>query len=310
MGASVAPSTFPGGAALIDGAVGWVLLAGDAAPRLGAAQAWAQRARVADIQVVVDDARVAGLVARRAQLFSPAPTVWRIDGGDLLAAEPMPAPVPLPGPEAPDLRALLTDAGLALVEEDGMVLGELLGLEVARIVHGPEGPEMEVGVGRADRELTGMAHAELSDADRLARVVDIVGRERRPGAPPHPINRLVPERWLRASLVSEPGLVGAAELAAVPSVVGRQHLKETAVATAVGTDLHGDALVVTCSVGVDLDLVPAAADDRAAHAPEAPLVLAVPARDALGLTADLAARLAAPAQVLAVDGDWRIPWSR
>ncbi|MGI8939142.1 MAG: hypothetical protein ACR2JF_13205 [Iamia sp.] len=309
MGPSAAPSPFPGGAALVDGTVGWVLLAGDAASRLGGALAWAHRAEAADLHLVVDDARAAGLVARRAAPFAPAPSVWGIDGADLVAAEPTPAPVPLPAPEAPELRALLTQAGLALVEEDGMVLGELLGLEVARVVHGPDGPEMEVGVGRVDRELTEMAHAELSDADRLARVVDIVGRERRPGAPPHPINQLVPERWLRASLVAEPSLVGAAELVAVSSVVGRANLKETAVATAVGTDRHGESLVVTCSVGVDLDLVPAAADDRAAHAPDARLVLAVPARDALGLTAELAARLVDPARVLPVDGDWRIPWS-
>ncbi|WCO66450.1 hypothetical protein PO878_18285 [Iamia majanohamensis] len=309
MGASSSPSAFPGGAARLDGDVGWVLLAGDAAPRLGAALAWARRAGVRDLHVVVDEPEASGLVARRAALCAPAPTVWVVDGASLAPATAAPAPVPLPAPSAPELRALLVDAGLTVVDEDGMALGELLGLEVARITHGPDGPVLDVGVGKADRELTAMAHAEATDAARVARVVDIVRAERRPGAPPHPINQLVPERWLRASLVAEPALVDAAELHPVPSVVGRTNLKDVGVATAVGTDLDGAPLVVTCSVGVDLDLVPSAADDRAAHAPGARLVLAVPARDALGLTADLAAVLDPPAEVRPVDGDWRIPWS-
>lgn len=302
-------SPFPGGAALVDGDEGWVLLAGDAGPKLGAALAWARRTGVTRVSVVVDDADAAGLLARRAALFTPSPGVWGIDGAALVPAVAAMAPVPLPAPEAPELRALLTEAGLTVVDEDGMALGELLGLEVARIVHGPDGPELDVGVGRADRELTAMAHADLSPAARLARVVDIVGRERRPEAPPHPINRLVPERWLRASLVADPGLIGASALRPVPSVVGRRNLRETAVATAVGTDPAYRGLVVTCSAGVDLDLVPAAADDRAAHAPGARLVLALRARDALPLTAELAAMVDPPAEIVTFGGDWQTPWS-
>ncbi len=309
MGASSSPSPFPGGAARLDGDAGWVLLAGEAAGALGAALAWARRTGATDLHVVVDDPALVGRVARQAALLAPAPTVWAVDGADLVRAAPEPAPVPLPAPDAPALRALLVAAGLTVVDEDGMALGELLGLEVARITHGAHGPELDVGVGRADRELTAMAHGDLPDADRVARVVDIVGRERRPGAPPHPLNQLVPERWLRASLVADPALVGAASLWPVPSAVPRTNLRDVGVASAVGTGLEGRPLAVTCSVGVDLDLVPAAVDDRAVHAPGARLVLAVPARDALGLTADLAALTDPPAEVLPVDGDWRIPWS-
>ena len=76
-------------------------------------------------------------------------------------------------------------------------------------------------------------------------------------------------------------------------------------ATAVGTDLDGRPVVVTCSTGVDLDLVPSAADDRLTHAPGARLVLAVPADDALGITSDLAALLRQGAQVVTVPDDWR-----
>jgi hypothetical protein len=57
---------------------------------------------------------------------------------------------------------------------------------------------------------------------------------------------------------------------------------------------------------VDLELVPGAADDRLAHDPDARLVLAVPARDALAVTTELASHLIAPAEVVAVDDDWRM----
>ncbi len=307
-----APVALPSGAAMVVGDAAWVLLADDAGSSLGAALAWGRRSGAASLHVVVDDSAAegaAGLVARRATLVDPAPEVWRVRGDELLAAEAsVVEPVGSP-PRSPELVSLLEEAGLSVVTEGDAILGELLGLEVARIVSGPDGPALEVGVGRFDRELTEMAHAHLAPADRLMRAVEIVARYRRPGAPPHPLNQLVPERWMRAAVVADPSLVEAAGLRPVPSAVPRPNLKATWVASAVGVDATGGPVVVTCSTGVDLDLVPAAADDRAARAPGARLVLAVPARDALPVTVDLARRLADPADVVAIDGDWRIPWA-
>ena len=109
---------------------------------------------------------------------------------------------------------------------------------------------------------------------------------------------------MRSVLIARPELVGAAELRAVGSAIPRANLKEAGVASAVGTDLDGEPLVVTCSTGVDLDLVPSAADDRLTHAPCARLVLAVPTKDALPVTTDLAAHLLEPATVVPVGDDW------
>ena len=64
-------------------------------------------------------------------------------------------------------------------------------------------------------------------------------------------------------------------------------------------------MVVACSVGVHLDLVPAAADARAALAPDARLLLALPERDAHPVTEALAARLLSPAELVPIEGDWR-----
>ena len=56
-------------------------------------------------------------------------------------------------------------------------------------------------------------------------------------------------------------------------------------------------MVVVTSTGIDLDLVPTAADLRLAHAPGARLVLAVPERDAHPVTRRLAGELVEPAEV-------------
>ena len=150
-----------------------------------------------------------------------------------------------------------------------------------------------------------MMFADLSETDAVIRAADIVRGYRRPGASPHPLNQLVPERWLRWLIVQQPELVGARKLTPVESVLARRNLTERSVATAVGVAADGAPLIVTCSTGVDLELVPAAADDRLAHAPDARLVLAVPSRDALPITTALASQLAEPAEVVAVDNDWQ-----
>ena len=80
-----------------------------------------------------------------------------------------------------------------------------------------------------------------------------------------------------------------------------------------GTELHahsrvddtGRPLVVVCSVGIDLDLVPTAADIRSAHDPDARLVLAVPERDDHPVTRALAQLLREPADIIPIAGDWR-----
>jgi hypothetical protein len=63
--------------------------------------------------------------------------------------------------------------------------------------------------------------------------------------------------------------------------------------------------VVVCSVGIDLDLVPYAADARLELGAEARLVLVVPERDAHPFTRQLAAALTRPAELLTVTDGWR-----
>jgi hypothetical protein len=273
---------------------------------------WADRRRASDVHLVVEGDAVP-VVARRAACFAPAPTVWRIAGTELArVGGAAPAAAPEPAPPAAALAEMLVDADLEVLVEGGIVRGEVRGLEVARIVHGSSSagvpldePLLEVGVGQADRELTAMLHAGLPPAEQLARVSDIVRQHRRPGAEPHPLNQLVPERWLRATLVDEPSRIGLAELRPAPPAIPRANLRDKGIAVARGAWPDGAPVVVACSVGIDLDAVPAAADARQALDPDADLLVVVPERDAHPVTLALAARLARPAEVVALPGDWR-----
>jgi hypothetical protein len=303
--------SFPSGATLHDPASGrlWVLVEGDATRRLGGALALADRLGVDELHLVVDDADgPAGpaVLARRAGLFTRPPAVWALRGTGLEAVDAAPpATDAAPDPRAELYRPVLVAAGLTPVVEGGHLIGELRGLEVARVVVDDErGARVEAGVGRFDREVASMMFAELGETDALARAVELVDTYRRPGAERHPLNQLVPERWLRAALLADPSLVGAAELRPVGSAVPRANLLEPGVATAIGTDTAGATVVVTCSAGVDLEAVPSAADDRLAHAPDARLIVAVPARNALPVTTALAAHLVRPAEVVAVPDGW------
>ncbi|HEX6417411.1 MAG TPA: hypothetical protein VFZ77_02915 [Acidimicrobiales bacterium] len=292
---------------------GWVLPDGPAARALGPALVWADRHGVADLHVLAEPgASEAGTLARQASLFADGPTVWAVEGTTLAPAAPVPAPRPVAPPAPPELVDLLIDAGLEIVAEGGMLRGEVNGLEVARIVQDEttagvliDEPQIEVGVGKADRELTAMVHGGMAPVAQIERVAAIVRRHRRPGAPRHPLNQLVPDRWLRAVLCRAPHLVGLASLRPAEGPRPRPDLSERDIAVAAGRAPDGSPAVVACSVGVAADLVPVAADARATIDPAARLLLAVPERDDHPATRRLTARLRAPAEVVPVPGDWR-----
>lgn len=306
------PGTFPGGAAARRGDEGWVLVGERPESALGRALVWADREGVAKVHLFVDDAGAAGLLARRATAFEPQPEVWLVEGRRTRRAQPAPLPVPIePPPSAREQIGLLEGAGVEVVTEHGEIRGEVLGLEVARVVvdevpeSGVEAARVEVGVGRHDRDAFTMLHGGVPTAEALAGVVEKVRHHRQADAEAHPLGRLAAERWLRALLVAEPAAVGAARLVPADPTIPREGVKDVAPAIAFGVDDAGRAVVVACSVGIDLDLVPAAADARLAHAPEARLVVVVPERDDHPVTRRLVSALAKPAEVVVVPADWR-----
>ena len=290
------------GAALLREREAWILAEDDPHRALGRALAWARQQHAIGLHVLAE--RDTGLLARRAGWFATPPRVWHIDGRQLIEAVPEPFPARAEvDPELAMFRSLIEEAGADPVEEHGVLAGEVEGLEVCRAVRDPftGACRLEVGVGAHDREAFQMLHGDVPTATSLNRIVLVVAQHRALGADPHPLNRLGAERALRAQVVRHPALVGAVRLAVAPPPVPRPNLKVPIPCVAAGIDAHGASVVVVCSTGIDLDLVPFAADARAAlGAADARLVVAVPARDALPVTKALAAALVHPAEVVAV----------
>jgi hypothetical protein len=287
---------FPGGAALAGDDGTWVLADADPHRSLGPALAVARQAgTLENVNVLAEGAT--GLLARRASQFADPPTVWLVDGLSMTPAEPEPlAPEPALDPRVAVFADEIAAAGADPVVEHGRLVGEVAGLEVCRVELDGDGEyRLAIGVGRFDRE----AH-ELLRGDTLHDVVALVRRHRLEGTEPHPLKMWAASRALRSRIIREPAVVGADILLPMSPTVEAPDLRVAWPAPAAGTYDGDGAIVVVCSVGVDLDLVPAAADARLADGRDARLVLALPERDAHPVTIALAAALAKPAEVVPV----------
>jgi hypothetical protein len=266
---------------------------------LGPALAWAGQRSVDALHVLVDDH--AGHLTRQAAWFTRPPTVWWVRDRELHAVDPEPhVPHAAPGPEALALAADIEAGGATVVVEHGAVIGEVLGLEVARVTESEAGVALEVGIGRHDREAFAIIHGDVPATAALGGVVASVREQRRADVPGNPLHRLAQERWLREVLLARPELAGESVLERHEGPLPRPNVKDPWPAVAVGPEV-----VVVTSVGVDLDLVPYASDARAIVDPGARLVLVVPERDAHDVTRRLAAALAEPAEVVTVPAGWR-----
>lgn len=298
-----------GGAALLgqDGETAWILIDDGEASRLGPAMAWADQAGAGRLHVLVQEqvpgAGAAGIVARRAAEFARPPGVSAVDGRSLSPAEPAPrsrADADEAAAVDDGLVALLAAHGADPVVEHGVLRGEVLGLEVARVISG----RLVVGVGRHDRD----ARAEMRPGEdpgaALDEAVAAVRAWRRTGVARHPANTLARSRWLRSVVCAQPSLVGMGSLEPVPPPLPWFDLPEAGAAPCVGEAQDGGPAVVVCSVGVDLDLVPTAADCRVLYRPGATLVIVVPEGDDLPVTRRLAGALSSPASVLTVPKGW------
>ncbi len=300
-GGDAAP--FPGGGAALvrpDGA--WVLVEDRPEHALGAALAWAIGRDVEPLHLLVDED---GTPARQAVWFDPPPQVWRVDGRELRPgdAAALPAPAAL-DPRLGDLRPLIVEGGAEPVVEHGVLAGEVLGLEVCRaVLDAASGrARLEVGVGAHDREAFQLIHGDVPPVDALAAVVERVTAVRSDPGTIHPLRRLGAERLLRWQLIQDPATVGLATLAAASPPTPRRNLKDPTPCVAVGYDVDGGDAVAVVTVGIDLGLVPFAADARAASATgaDARLLLVMPARDDHPATRRVAQRLVERAEVVPV----------
>lgn len=292
------------GAGLVDpDGRAWVLIEAATRRSLGGALTWAVRREASSLVLIVEAAAdVAGHLAREATQFALPIEVRRIDGTAVVPVAPAPAPTPpVPLLATPEIAALLAAADVDVVVEHGVTKAEVLGLELGRVVDVDGEIRFEVGVGRFDREISAMMFSNVPTADALAKAVEMVRQYRRPGATVHPLRDLVPERWLRRLVLADPSVVGAAELTAIDTTIEPASLRESQPSAAAGLTADGRRIVVVCTAGVDLDVVPLAADTRAAIAPDAELVICGPSRILVSVTRAVAAQLTVPARFVDLD---------
>lgn len=278
---------------------------------LGPALRWALANQASSLAVVAE-ADVAGDLARRAANLTAGAgaatltslQVWSATGPQVEPVEPTELAAP---PDLPEdhrrFASVIAEAGARPVDDHGLLVAEVAGLEVARVVDDPDGhgPRLSVGVGQADRELQGFIHGHLDDGANLRRAIGAVVHHRAPGSASHPLSRLSRQRWLRSALIDEPGLLGLEALEAVaPLRPPRTLLSQEPVAA------RGPGAVVVCSVGVDLDLMPEAAEYRNREDPSAELIVVVPERDRAlvgGPMVDLVPDL----RLVSIEAPWEAP---
>lgn len=272
------PEVFSLGAAFVTADATWVFIDGDASRSLGPTLAWARKFSL-PLHILVE--RDSGIVARRAEFFSVPVSVWHVNEKSLLPAVAEPH---LPHVEASashrELMSMISASGADALVEHGVVVGEVRGLEMCRVVDDSVTgiARLEVGMGVNDREAFAMVHGEMPTEEALRTVIEAVALHREPGAMVHPFNQFGAERLHRWRALQQPSLIGFASLNPADPPVKRTNLKDAVPCVAVGKlDTGADAVAVFVN-GVDLDAVPFALDAADMHGRNE-VVIAVRQRD-------------------------------
>jgi hypothetical protein len=300
----IAATPSPNGAVALADGVAFALLESDCELGLGAALAYAVKQDADSLHVLTVEH--AGLLARQAAYFDYDVMVSELTGTELVEVQPAAFMPAAPVDESmQDFASVIAASGAEVIVEHGVMRGEVMGLEVARVLHDDAGGRLEVGVGRNDREAFSLLYQHMSADEALAKVVATVSQHRAPGAENHALNLMAVERWLRAILIADPSLARAAELSALPPVLPRPFVDSAGPAAAVGRDIDGAAVVVVCSVGIDLSLAPVAADLRAHNGGDAALQIVLPRRDVYPMTTRLLDLMSDDYLISPIGDDWR-----
>ena len=273
--AEVVDSTSPIGPAVIAGRDGWVVAVEHEHHALAVAHLWAESNGIVRLNVVVGEQP--GLVARRARHFARKTTIWTYVDNLLVTQAPSPhEPNQVVAAKHERFASLIADCGVDVVREHGVLSGEVLGLEVCRVVDDasdPDGVRLEIGVGVHDRETFRLVHGAVATGEQLMDVARTVAGIRNDPAAQHPLARLALERRLRSRLLASPHLVDASRLAAAEPPVVRTNVKDSVPCVAIGERANGSPLVVVCTAIADLNVVAFGADARDRLSTDAELVV-------------------------------------
>lgn len=230
-------------------------------------------------------------------------------GTELVVCEAEPHVYIAPSALRQDIADAFAAAGVRVIVEHGVITAECQGVEVARVTGAGDEQRLDVGVGAYDQGAFAVMNPGLTPNDALQQVVDQVAQHRQRGAPPHPLSRIVRERWLRAELLdgrTDEGPLrelGLSQIMPVEPAVARTGLYDTAPAFATAIDSDGQTALVAFSVGIDPGLAPHAAD-VAARENVARVVFVLPARDRHPATMGLIDRMRLSTVVIASDEPW------
>jgi hypothetical protein len=262
-----------GAAVIADDAV-WILVDGDASHSLGSAIAWASK-YARSLHLVVDNH--SGVLVRRASGFALPISVWHIEGNGLLPAIAEPHQELMRASDAHSaLISQIDDAGAESLVEWGVVVGEVRGLEICRVVDDEHTNEarIEVGIGAHDRETYALVHQARPIHESIADVVATVCAHRVEGAPFHPYNHIAPERFARWRAMQDPKALGFSSLTRVDPPVPRTNVKDSVPCVALGEKTDGTTTAVVFVHGIDLDVVPFSVDAGLKYSCESVMIVA------------------------------------
>ena len=270
----------------------------------GSAIVWAAKSGPGELTLLVDRVADPGIQARRASALASRPSVYEVDGLNLVPARPSPPDPTIADPEGVEAgRDLLHDAQLDVVTDHGVVIGEYLGLEVALVLPSAEGGEVCVGVGAVDREANRVLHSGTPPRELLARVIAEVAAHRRPGGARHPLGQMARERWMMHSLIRDPSQIGLENIVGVEPASIRRGLRTGSPAAGIAST-EGSTVLVVATVGIDVALIGALADLVIRERPDR-VVVATPAAMIPSLARSIE-WLSVPVSVNEIEPPWAV----
>ena len=256
-----------------------------------------------DLVIFFENLQNAQVTQRRASILNPSPSIFFLSDGEPIPVEPIAIEARDNAQTAPsEFDELCLKFGLQSICECGTWKGEILGLEVMRVTNG----EIEVGVGKFDREANSLMGSGRPLSEVLASAVEIVSSSRNPESGFHPLSRLARERWLRADALADPEMFGFENLTCVDPPRERESLRETMPAAAIGIDKMGERVLIVFSVGVDICLVSFIADLILIERPDRVEVV-LPEKDILVPVEKCLNYLDVPLSIKGVAGGWETP---
>ncbi len=270
---------------------------------------WGLHRQVRELHVMMDPGPEIPAAARQAACFTTPVTVWAVTGASLSPAAATPlAGEPRLDPRTERFRQVIADSGADVVVEWGVLSGEVLGLQVARVCTDPDRAWLELGIGKHDRLANRLLWGDEPSSEAVARVVAPALEARCSGDLDHPLNHLCRERWLRTVLRRRPQLAKLGELEPMAPPRALEDLRVPLVAPAAEVQCEGGPALVACSTGFDPTAVPMAAELHTARMPgDTPVVFVMPERDAHPLIRMALADSRIPAELRTVPDDWHAP---